>query len=228
MKSLNEIYPLVTKSMWLCHVFITLIIFMVTLVFTMADKDTPLKAYLITVGAGAALTGIPIFGFIQQLQCRHWVRSHCIGWGYGVMYLADRVQDIEKLRKEVRRLCVQDVVGMAMAQLGPYVASMKFHRPDVVLAIAQTIVTQTDTRRGKSWRVGGLQLGHRVWLTWRAGNLRAYRGLFGHELGEMLLSCGGYQGDRQARYRSIQIAGLDGLFQETGDIIRKTVSVGEA
>lgn len=228
MKELNKIYPLVTKLMLLWHVFTAFAIFMVTLVFTMAADDTPLRAYLITVGAGAVLTGIPIFGFIRQLQCRLWVHRHCIGWGHGVMYLADRVQDIELLREEVRRLCTQDVVDVVQARLRSHKKLKTTRRPEVVLAIAQTVVIQTDKRRGKSWRVMGLQLGNRIWLTWQSANLRAYRGLLGHELGEMLLSEDGFRGTPAARHTIIRETGLHNLFQVPQDVERYSIPKVEA
>jgi hypothetical protein len=164
-----------------------------------------------------------------------WVRKHSIAWGYGVVYLADGVQDINKLRALVEGLCRQDVATQAAIALRPASKLLKLIRPGVILAIAQTVVVQNDKIRGKKWKVMGLQLGNRIWITWCDADTRTYRSLLGHELGECLLSASGFKGSAADRHVVIARAGLDHRFVlkdqkrvvRPGVVIRKTVPVLE-
>ena len=235
MKDLNKVYPRVTRLMWLWHFFTAAVIVIMMLFFTMAAKETPFKVYVFTMVVGLVLVSIPIFGFVSQILSRHWVRSRCIGFGHGIMYLADGTADSVKLRDVVAELRHHDLIGkVVMALRNTSAPRTRYRQPKgPVLAIAQPVVIQEDRFRGKQWKVMGLQLGNRIWVTWLNSDERTYRSLIGHELGEAVLSASGFNGSAADRHMIIARAGLDHIFQmsrkrDKSGLIRKTVPVGEA
>ncbi len=231
MKDLNKVYPLTTRLMWTWHFFTALVVTLMTLFFTMADKETALHIYLLTIAAGTVLASIPIYGFVRQVQMRHWVRKRCVGYGHGILYLADDVDYEDSLRAVVGTLCKSDLIGRvvsAFRQTSNARSKLFYKRPqEYVLAIAQPIVVQEDKIRGKKWKVMGLQLGRRVWLTWYGRNERTYRSLLGHELGHAVLVASGFQGSVAEHHMVIARAGLDHIFQVSRKRDRWSEPVGE-
>lgn len=246
MKDLNKVYPRITRLMWLWHFFTAAVIVIMMLFFTMAAKETPFKVYVFTMVVGLVLVSIPIYGFVAQMLSRHWVRSRCIGFGHGILYLADGTEDTAKLREVVAELSKTNLIGKVVTALrrnaSARVPLTYYKQPKgPVLAIAQSVVVHQDARfRGKKWKVMGLQLGNRIWVTWLDANERTYRSLIGHELGEVVLSASGFNGSAAERHMVIAQAGLDHIFQMSrqrdktpkgpavSGFIRKTVPETEA
>lgn len=215
---LYRIYPLVTWSMMGWHFFTALILIVGALVFTKMEHGLELQAYFITIGALVVLASIPIFGFIRQFQARNWVHKHAVAYGNGVLYLADRVQNLDELRLEYARVCDRDVLGEVIQRLKIIKGLPALRKPDkVVLVIAQTAVVKEHKLTGKKWKVMGLQLGRRAYLTWSAAHVDAFRGLLGHELGHVVLDASGFRG---AHELVIQEARLSAVFKNDAPALR--------
>jgi len=186
-KELNGIYPLITMAMAVWQI---LPVALCTLVLGALVNYATISLITLMICGGVAVViyVFCVFNLLRMLMARQWVRSRAIGYGYGVIYLADTDAHRGPLIAEVSRLCHSDAVGLVLDMMeftSPELQGLK--RPYPLLVIISDDVFAARDLNAKKWRIMGLDLGVRIYVPWRGSNLRRLRDYLGSSMGEAII-----------------------------------------